>query len=457
MTAPRSQRHLLVQGGTLVTMDPERRVMRGDVLVSDGRIVGVGPDLEIPRATRLLDASALHVLPGLIQGHVHLGQTLFRGLADDLDLLAWLEQRIWPLEAAHNEESAYWSTLLGAADCLLSGTTTVQDMGLTRGMEGVFRAVRDSGIRAVVGKCLMDTGDGVPRALLEDTKSSLAQAEDMARRWDGEARGRLRAALCPRFVLSCSRELWEGTVALAESLSAPIHTHLLETEAEELAVQARLGVGQMQFLDETGVLDADLRVAHGVLLGPEDMNTLAGRSLKVIHCPSSNAKLGSGIADLVFLGVQENVSLGIGCDGAACNNDLDVLEEIRLAALLQGTKHGAGKFGARAALELATIGGAAALGMEGELGSLEPGKAGDLVVLDLGRPETLASKEASVYSRIVYGAGRDAVRWVVVDGEVLVEAREIPHLDEPALRRRPREEAEALLARAELPPKKVRS
>jgi cytosine/adenosine deaminase-related metal-dependent hydrolase len=213
----------------------------------------------------------------------------------------------------------------------------------------------------------------------------------------------------------------------------------------------------MEFLHEAGVLDADLRVAHGVLLGPEQMEILAGRSLKVIHCPSANAKLGSGVADLLFLGAQENLSLGIGCDGAACNNDLDVLEEIRLAALLQGATHGAGRFGARDAFELATVGGAAALGMENELGSLEPGKFGDLVVLDLERPETLASEEASVYSRIVYGAGRDAVRWVVVDGEVLVEARQMPHLDEPALRRRPREEAEALLARAEHSPPRARS
>jgi cytosine/adenosine deaminase-related metal-dependent hydrolase len=318
-------------------------------------------------------------------------------------------------------------------------------------MEGVFRAIRDSGFRATAGKCLMDSGEGIPGELLQDTRTALAGAEEMARSWDGEARGRIRAALCPRFVLSGSRELWEGVAALAETLNAPIHTHLLESEAEEKAVHDALGQGQMEFLDETGILDRDLRIAHGVLLGDPHSRILAGRPLSVIHCPSANAKLGSGIADLVFLRDQENISVGIGCDGAACNNDLDVLEEIRLAALLQGIKQGAGRFTAREALELATIEGARAMGMEGELGSIETGKAGDLVVMNLEGPRTLAHEEVSIYARIVYGAGRDSVRWVVVDGEVLVESGTLPHLDEDALKRRSKEETDRLLSRARLP------
>lgn len=449
MILPRSHRHLLVRGGTVVSMDPERRVLQGDVLVTEGRIAAVGPDLAAPPATRLLEAEGLHVFPGFIQGHLHLGQTLFRGLAEDLPLLEWLRDRIWPLEAAHTEETAYRAALLGAADCLLSGTTTVQDIGLVRGMEGVFRALEESGLRALAGKCLMDAGEGVPPALLQPAGEALAEAEALARRWRGTGRERIQPVVCPRFVLSASRELWEGAASLARSLGAPLHTHLLESGAEEKAVRKALGTGQLEFLDAAGVLDLPrVSIAHGVLLGKKHLPVLRDRRLGVVHCPSANAKLGSGVADLPFLRAQPNLAVGIGADGAACNNDLDVLEEMRLAALLQGAERGPGALPAEAALELATIGGARALGLEDAVGSLEPGKCGDLAVLDLGGPAAAAHPSVSPATRLVYGAGRGAVRWVVVDGEVLVQDGFLPHLDRDALLRRAAEAAEDLVARS---------
>ncbi len=450
MTAPRSQRHLVIRGGTLVTMDAGRRVIDGDVLVTDGRIAAVGPGLEVPPATRSLDATGLHVFPGFIQGHVHLGQALFRGLAEDRELLSWLRDRIWPLEAAHTEDSAYASALLGAADCLLSGTTTVQEFGLVKGMEGIFRGIEDGGLRAVAGKCLMDSGDRVPEALLEAPADALAEAEELHRRWHGAAGGRITGSLSPRFILSCSRELWEGTAAAARRLGAPVHTHLLESEREDEEARAALGMGQMEFLHETGVLDTDLRVAHAVWFTGEHLEILAGRRLGVCHCPSANLKLGSGVADLPFLRSQPNLAVGVGADGAPCNNDMDVLEEMRLAALLQNWKRGPGAFPAREALELATIEGARALGLEGEIGSLEPGKRGDIAVLDLNRPATFGPERVSVYDRTVYAAARDAVRWVVVDGEIRVDRGELPHLDLQEVLNRASGEIRDLLARAEL-------
>jgi 5-methylthioadenosine/S-adenosylhomocysteine deaminase len=431
-------------------MDPGRRVVAADLLITDGRIVAVGPKLDVPPATRLLDATGLHVFPGFIQGHVHLGQALFRGLAEDRELLSWLRDRVWPLEAAHTEESAYRSALLGAADCLLSGTTTVQEFGLVRGMEGIFRGIRDSGLRAVAGKCLMDSGDGVPAPLLEEPRVSLAEAEDLYRRWHGQAEGRITGSISPRFILSCSRELWEGTAALAGRLGAPVHTHLLESEREDAAARAALGAGQMEFLHETGILDTDLRVAHAVWLNDDHLDILAGRRLGICHCPSANLKLGSGVADLPYLRSRPNLAVGIGADGAPCNNDMDVLEEMRLAALLQGVKNGPGAFSARDALELATVEGARALGLEQEIGSLEPGKRGDLAVLNLDRPATFGPAGVSVYYRTVYAAARDAVRWVVVDGEIRVESGAFPHLDEQDILNRATEEIRSLLARAEL-------
>ena len=443
---------LWVRGGTLVTMDAQQRVLSGDLLIEDGRIVALGTALDPASVAgaRVIDAAGKAVLPGFVQGHVHLGQALLRGLAEGRELLDWLRERIWPLEAAHDHESAYWSGMLGAADCLLSGTTTIQEIGLVTHMEAIFEAIRDSGLRAVAGKCLMDTGLGVPEALLEDPDAALAESAELHARWHGAEQGRIHVELCPRFILSCSQTLWEGTAELAARLGIPVHTHLLEHPREEDEVVAVLGRGQMEFLDETGILDTDLRIAHGVQFGPKHAEILAGRSLRIAHCPSANLKLGSGIADLAFLRSTPGVSVGIGTDGAPCNNDMDILEEIRLAALLQSLRQGPGRFSGRDALSLATIDGARALGLEHEIGSLELGKAGDLVVLDLERPATFGPVGVDIHDRIVFAAARDAVCWVVVGGRVLVDHGRLPGFDEEALAKRPAEAIAAVLERSGL-------
>ncbi len=438
-----------IRGGTLVTMDAQRRVVSGDLLIEGGEIVAVG-EVSAAADARVIDACAKHVLPGFVQGHVHLGQALFRGLAEGRALMDWLRQRIWPLEAAHDHHSAYWSAMLGAADCLLSGTTTIQDIGIGRPMEAVFEAIAASGLRAVAGKCLMDEGAGVPEGLAEDTDRALEEALALYQRWHGAAGGRIEVELCPRFVLSCSRTLWEKTVALALQTGMPIHTHLLEHPREEDEVREALGVGQMEYLDTLGVLDTDFRIAHAVQFREHHREILGGRPLKVCHCPSANLKLGSGIADLTFLAGTPGVVLGIGCDGAPCNNDMDVIEEMRLAALLQGVRQGPGGFSARSALEMATIEGARALGLEGRIGSLEPGKRADVVVLDLERPQTFGPSGVEVYDRIVYGVARDAVCWVLVDGEIVVDHGRLLCIDQDALAHRPAEEIGRLLRRAEL-------
>jgi 5-methylthioadenosine/S-adenosylhomocysteine deaminase len=442
-------KRLWVRGGTLVTMDPQQRVLEGDILVENGRIVAIGViEPERVAEAEQLDATGKAVLPGFIQGHVHLGQALLRGLAEGRELLDWLRERIWPLEAAHDHESAYWSGMLGAADCLLSGTTTIQEIGLVTHMEAIFEAIRDSGLRAIAGKCLMDTGLGVPEALLEDPDVALAESAQLHGRWHGAHDGRITVELCPRFILSCSKTLWEGTAALASRLGIPVHTHLLEHPREEDEVVAVLGRGQMEFLDETGILDTDLRIAHGVQFERRHAEILAGRPLKIAHCPSANLKLGSGIADLGFLRSTPGVSVGLGTDGAPCNNDMDVMEEMRLAALLQSLRQGPGRFSGRDALALATIDGARALGLEHEIGSLELGKAADLVILDLERPATFGPAGVDIHDRIVFAAARDCVCWVIVGGRVLVDHGRLTTFDEDALARRPAEAVRAVLRRS---------
>lgn len=436
---------LLIRGGTLVTMDAQRRVVAGDLLIEDGVITAIG-QVDAPAGVPVVDATGHVVLPGFIQGHVHLGQALLRGLSEGRELMDWLRDRIWPLEAGHSHDSAYWSAMLGAADCIRSGTTTIQEIGLVTHMDALFEGIRDSGLRAIAGKCLMDTGMGVSDALIEPPDQAEAAFRDQHARWHGYD-GRIESSLCPRFILSCSTALWERTVALANEFDLPVHTHLLEHPREEEEVTEVLGESQMGYLDRLGVLDTDLRIAHGVQLNDEHLKILAGRTLRVCHCPSANLKLGSGIAHLGFLGQAEGIEVGLGTDGAPCNNDMDMLEEIRLAALLQGVRQKPGAFSAEAALALATCDGAAAIDKADTLGSLEVGKQGDVVVLDLERPASFGPC-SSVYDRIVYGAGRDAVQHVAVAGTPLLTDGALVTMDEAQTMARAGEEVRALVDRA---------
>ena len=425
-------------------MDEALGVVEGDVWIRDGDILAVAPQAPAPAQVPRFDATGLHLLPGFIQAHTHLGQALFRGLAENRPLLAWLRERVWPLEAAHDAESARASAELGLADALLSGTTTMQDMGLVTHTDALAQAVARAGTRALIGPCLMDEG---PSNLATSTERAL---EGAVLTPPAEAEGRIVPILCPRFILSCSSDLWRGVVELAQRHALPVHTHLLEHPQESAEVRAALGVDQMTYLDELGVFDTDLRIAHAVHLGPEQARVLGTRPLKIAHCPSANLKLGSGIADLPYLQSLPGTALGIGCDGAPCNNDMDILEEMRLAALLQQLRGGPGSFPARRALEMATCEGARALGLEHRIGRIAPGLAADLVALDLHRPQTFGPEPVSVYDRVVYGAGRDAVRAVWVAGRALLRDGRLTTLDLDDVLERAARALERVLARAHL-------
>jgi cytosine/adenosine deaminase-related metal-dependent hydrolase len=327
-----------------------------------------------------------------------------------------LRERIWPLEAAHSDESAYWCGLLGAAECLLGGTTTVQEIGLGPGIDGLMEAIVDSGLRAQAGMCLMDEGVDLPAGLSAATEEVLAKTIELGERYDGAADGRLRYLLNPRFILSASDELWRSVRELSLERSWPIHTHALEQQEETAAVrEIKAGLDEIEYFDHQGILDTDFRIAHGVCLEDHHLEALSGRRFSVAHCPSANLKLGSGIADLLRLRAA-GIPVGVGADGAACNNRLDCLEELRLAALLQQVTHGAGSFSGLDALRLATSEGAEAIGMAAEIGSLEAGKRADLLVLSLDRPELSMADEVDPHDLVAFSASRAAVRDVMVDG-----------------------------------------
>ncbi len=444
-------RPLLFRGGTILTLDGAASVLTDtDLVLENGRIAALGKSLAAPAGARLLDVSGQLILPGLVQGHIHLGQTLFRGLAEERALLPWLRERIWPLEAAHDDETAYSSGRLGAAECLLGGTTAIQEIGLGRGIEGLLSAIAESGLRATAGKCLMDSGEGLPAGLREPAAASLAHAVALGERFARQGGGRLRAVLNPRFALSCSDGLWRDVAQVAAERGWPVHTHALEQRAEGRAVRReKQGRDEIDYFSDLGLLERDLRIAHGVWLRPRHLPRLTGRRFSVVHCPSSNLKLGSGLAPVVALR-HAGIPVGIGADGAACNNRLDGWTELRLAAQLASLRSGPGSLSGLDALRLATSEGARVLGLEDEIGSLEVGKRGDLVVLRTDLPELAVATAVEPHDRVAFGASPAAVRHVTVDGELLVEEGQLTRWDLQEVLAAARRAVEKLLARAAL-------
>jgi cytosine/adenosine deaminase-related metal-dependent hydrolase len=428
----------------VVTLDSSRRVLDADVLVENGRIKNIGrADGRAGGRAKptVIDCRGLIVLPGLIQAHIHLCQTLFRGLADDLSLEAWLAQRIWPLEAAHTEASIHASAMLGAAELLLGGTTAILDMETVRHTGAAFEALESIGIRATAGKCLMDAPTN-PASLREPTDQALEESAELCARWHGSAGGRLRYCFAPRYAPSCTGPLLRAVSDLAERAGATIHTHAAETVLELDTVKRETGHDEIAYLDSVGISGPRTALAHCVWLDKDGIARLARQATNVVHCPSSNLKLGSGIAPIPEM-LAAGCRVGIGADGAPCNNRLDAFAEMRLAALLQKPRLGPDALPAPQVLELATLGGARALGLESEIGSIEVGKCADLIVLDLAGPHT-QPEEADLISRIVYSARAADVRHVVVDGRIVVRDGELKTADVAKIRRTANAEARRL-------------
>ena len=419
---PQSREQTLLTPGTIVTMDPSRRIVRnGGILIAGNAIDRVLTDDDVAALGRfagpVVAAPGLTAIPGFVQTHLHLCQSLFRGLADDLSLLDWLRLRIFPYESAHNASSMRASALLGISELIASGTTTIMDMGSVHHEDEILRSIDETGIRACAGKAMMDVNDAFP-ALRETTRDALASALRQAEQWHGSAGGRIRYAVAPRFVLSCTDGLLREAYAMTKSREGMLfHTHACESRQEGEAVLKRCGMGAVEFMESIDVLHANTCLAHCVWLSEWEMDLVARRHAKVLHCPSSNLKLGSGIARVPEM-LERGIAVSLGADGAPCNNSLNMFHEMRLASLMQKTLRGPQAMSAPAVFEMATLGGARALGLEREIGSIEAGKKADIVLLDLERSWNIP-EAADPYSQIVYAGSASAVRSVIVDGQWL--------------------------------------
>ncbi len=437
---------LLLRGGTVLTMNDRFEVVMGDVAVRDGRIESVGAAPDGP-FDRTIDASGAFVLPGFIQTHIHLCQTLFRGFADDLKLLEWLRLRVWPMEAAHTPASLRAAARLAACELLSTGTTTALTMETVHDTDSVFEAVAETGMRAVIGKCLMDADAQAPKRLFQPTREGIDESLALKKRWDGARGGRIRAAFAPRFALSCSRDLLEEVGTLSKAQRLIVHTHASEQRAEIAVVRQMTGMRNLHYFEDTGLASEHLCVAHCVWVDESEQALMAERDVKVLHCPGSNLKLGSGVAPVPEMR-KRGISVSIGADGAACNNRLDMFDEMRLAATLQAMRADPGALPARDVVWMATREGARALGLSAELGSIEPGKRADLIVVDAERPHLVPGPDP--YSTLVYAARGTDVRTTIVDGEVLVNQHALVGMDPVEVAATARHEARALASRAGL-------
>lgn len=409
-------------------MNAQNQIVYGDILIENDRIVKIGENIEQNQIDKIINAEGKTVIPGFVQTHIHLCQSLFRGQADDLELLDWLKNKIWPLESAHDEESIYYSALLGIGELIQSGTTSIVDMETVHHTEYAFQAMAESGIRVISGKVMMDKGKGVPPQLLEKTLDSLQQSVDLLEKWHNFDNGRIQYAFCPRFVVSCTEPLLTEVRDLSNKYRVKVHTHASENLDEIKLVEQERGMRNIIYLDHIGLASPSLILAHCVWLNDEEKMIIKERGIKVSHCPGSNLKLASGIAEVPDL-LKKGISISLGADGASCNNNLDMFNEMRLASIIQKSSHGPTAMDAQSVFRMATIGGAEAMGLDDEIGSIEEGKKADLAILNLQDFHSYPSYNVNPISRIVYSATRADVETTIINGKMVMENRLMKTLD----------------------------
>ncbi|MCK4412599.1 MAG: amidohydrolase family protein [Candidatus Eisenbacteria sp.] len=432
--------------GVRLLCAPGEPLLEGAIEVADGCITALGPNLPPDAQITSLDRTGMLVIPGFVQGHIHLCQSLFQGLAEGRRLDRWLRERIWPLEAALDEESLRAAARWGIAQTLLHGGTTILDMGTVHDTDVIAETAREMGVRIILGKALMDAGDGVPPALTQPPETAFREALALHDRWHGSADGRLQVSFAPRFTLSVSGALWRQLAAEARRRGMLVHTHASETPWENERCREMHGLTPVRALAEWGVFDAPSVLVHTVCIDEEEIDLLAGHGVGVIHCPGSNAKLGSGTAPAWRLHAA-GVAVGLGADGVACNDQLSVPAEMRLAAQLQSLREGPGVLSAREVFAWATDRGAAAVNLGDRIGRLAVGRRADLLLFreaELPWPPDLPREQGFVYA----SAGLRPAE-VIVDGRQLVAGGELLTGDLSTIRREAAQQRQRLLARLE--------
>ncbi len=417
---------LVVSGQYLVTMDGQGILEKenASVAIAGDTIVEIGPDLaaKYPLAEIIVEPRGL-IMPGLINTHTHAAMSCFRGLADDLPLMQWLQEYIFPVEAKLTPDMVYHSTLLSICEMIRSGTTTFNDMYLFA--KEVARAVAESGMRAWLGEVLYD----FPSPNYGELENGFAYTRELFAEY--EQNELVTITVNPHAVYTCSPELLQRLGSLAEEENALYHIHLSENRDEVAACRERYGLSPVQHLEKLGLLNEQVVAAHCVMIDDKEIELLARHNVKVCHCQESNMKLASGTAPVVKM-LDAGITVGIGTDGSASNNDVDMFGEMNTVAKIHKVaRMDPTAMNAATTLHAATMGGAALLGAAERIGSLEVGKKADLIVLDMDQPHL--TPVYNPVSHLVYTARGSDVVHSVINGRVVMRDRQLVTLDEEAI------------------------
>ncbi|MGH9537917.1 MAG: amidohydrolase family protein [Terriglobales bacterium] len=438
---------LLISGGTVVTMNGSRAILDdGAVVIQGDAIVAVGPRAELEaryNAAETIDAKGTLVLPGFINGHTHVPMTLFRGLHDDVTLSDWLYKYIFPAEAKNvNEQFVRWGTRLAAAEQIRGGVTTFADMYYFE--DAVAEETKAAGMRGVLGETFID----FPAPDNKTEADALAYTEKFLKRWQGDPL--IHAAAAPHSIYTCSQKTLQDAAALARTYNSPILIHTAEMKKEWEDSMKQNGMSPVQYLDKIGLLGPDVVSAHCIFVDEADRKTLAQKQVGCVHNPSSNMMIASGVAPVPEMRVA-GVAVGLGTDGpAGSNNDLDLMEEIDLAAkLAKITRMNPLALNAKAVVEMATIDGAKALHMEKEIGSLEAGKKADLILISLDEPNAVPMYD--IYAQLAYALKASDVQTVVIGGRVVMRNRKLLTVNEEQAMAKAREYKKTIAASLGLP------
>lgn len=396
-------------------------VSQGDIAVDGATIAQIGAVGADWRPDQIIDGTGKLAIPGLINTHTHAAMSLFRSYADDMLLMDWLKTRIWPAEAKLTADDVYWGSQLAIAEMIRSGTTTFADMYFF--MPEVAKAVAETGMRAVLARGMAGVAP-TARQALEESEALFAE-------FHGSADGRITVMLGPHAPYTCPPEFLARVVALARKLGAEIHIHLAETAGEVAECQTAYGKSPIALMDEVGLLDCGVLAAHCVHVSPEDIRIMKNKQVRIAHNPGSNMKLASGIAPVPQM-LEAGLTVGLGTDSAASNNNLDMLEEIRLTALLH-KMHSNDPLAipAGTAVELATTGGAKAIGLGKITGKLAPGYKADIVLLDMSGLHWYPRHDR--LSLLAYSAAGSDVHTVIVNGRIVLENKQLKTIDEERL------------------------
>jgi 5-methylthioadenosine/S-adenosylhomocysteine deaminase len=459
--------NISIINATIVTMDKDRRIIRNGAIAIDGnRIEDVGNTDEIlskhGRGEEVIDGSRMIAIPGLINAHTHMFQDLLRGLGDDMELMSWLKEMLYPVYSALTEEDVRIGALLGCAEMIKTGTTFVIDnhhcCTNEKAIDNIAMAIEKTGIKGLVARGMMvktartEKWEVPDQAFRYTADEEIKLTEKLIRKWDGKAKGRIRICPAPVAIHMCTPEIFKESKKLSDKYDVPVHTHIAESPAEVESTLEDYGKREAEFLYDLGVLGPRFHVVHGIWLNDREIEFLSRTKTHVIHCPVSNAYLASGVAPIPKM-LKAGVNVALATDGPASNNNQDMFGVMKTTALV----HKVAKLSPTAirceqVMEMATINGAKALGLEKEIGSIEAGKKADIVLVDVKKPH-IAPIHRPV-SAIVYCAMGSDVDTVIIDGKIVMKERKLLTVDEQEVLENAEEVGRDLVKRAKIPLKR---